>query len=141
MQCPPCKQAAPLDLRLTEESQRLRYQVFFEEMGAGANQAGNTTHELDIDEYDSDCEHLIVRDHETLQVVGCYRIMRPEVAKRRGSFYSDSEFDLRRLHHHGAFQLLFPTARDGTLPESVQLGLLGCPAPHATVQQRHPHVA
>ena len=82
--------------REVEEAQRLRYQVFFEEMGASA---GNNTRELDIDEYDGDCEHLIVRDQETLHVVGCYRIMRPEIAKRRGSFYSDSEFDLARLHH------------------------------------------
>ena len=82
--------------REIEESQRLRYQVFFEEMGANAKSLRS---ELDVDEYDGDCEHLIVRDQETLNVVGCYRIMRPDVARRRGSFYSDSEFDLSRLHH------------------------------------------
>lgn len=82
--------------REIEEAQRLRYKVFCEEMGAAG---GNTVRELDIDEYDGDCEHLIVRDHETLQVVGCYRIMRPEIARRRGAFYSDSEFDLARLDH------------------------------------------
>ena len=43
--------------------------------------------------------HLIVRDQESLHVVGCYRIMRPEIAARRGAFYSDSEFDLNRLNH------------------------------------------
>jgi len=82
--------------REVEESQRLRYQVFFEEMGATAR---SRHAELDVDEYDDDCEHLIVRDQETLSVVGCYRIMRPDVARRRGAFYSDSEFDLSRLHH------------------------------------------
>ena len=82
--------------REVEESQRLRYQVFFEEMGARAK---SLRPDLDVDEYDGDCEHLIVRDQESLQVVGCYRIMRPEVARRRGSFYADSEFDLSRLHH------------------------------------------
>ena len=81
--------------REVEESQRLRYQVFFEEMGATAR---SRHAELDVDEYDDDCEHLIVRDQETLSVVGCYRIMRPDVARRRGAFYSDSEFDLSRLH-------------------------------------------
>ncbi len=82
--------------REVEESQRLRYQVFFEEMGAGAK---SLRPDLDVDEYDGDCEHLIVRDQESLNVVGCYRIMRPDVARRRGSFYSDSEFDLSRLNH------------------------------------------
>jgi len=86
--------------REVEEAQRLRYRVFFEEMGASGGQGTRAnTRELDIDEYDGDCEHLIVRDQETLHVVGCYRIMRPEIARRRGSFYSDSEFDLTRLHH------------------------------------------
>ncbi len=85
--------------REVEEAQRLRYQVFFEEMGATSTTPANGQHELDIDQYDGDCEHLIVRDQETLHVVGCYRIMRPEIAARRGAFYSDSEFDLSRLNH------------------------------------------
>ena len=79
-----------------EEAQRLRYQVFFEEMGARAQSKRSL---LDVDEYDADCEHLIVRELKSQQVVGCYRIMRPETAVKRGSFYSDSEFDLARLHH------------------------------------------
>lgn len=79
-----------------EEAQRLRYQVFFEEMGARAQSKRSL---LDVDEYDADCEHLIVRELKIQQVVGCYRIMRPETAIKRGSFYSDSEFDLTRLHH------------------------------------------
>ena len=79
-----------------EEAQRLRYQVFFEELGVRARSKRSL---LDVDEYDADCEHLIVREHATQQVVGCYRIMRPEIAAKRGSYYSDSEFDLSRLQH------------------------------------------
>jgi putative hemolysin len=82
------------------EAQRLRYQVFFDEMGATSSRAiSNANIGLDIDEYDADCEHLLVRDDATGQVVGCYRIMRPETARRRGAFYSDSEFDLSSLNH------------------------------------------
>jgi putative hemolysin len=86
--------------REIEEAQRLRFQVFFEELGARAASArpGRRTL-LDIDEYDADCEHLLVRELSSLQVVGCYRIMRPEIAFKRGSYYSDSEFDLSRLLH------------------------------------------
>ncbi len=79
-----------------EDAQRLRYQVFFEELGSRAQSRKAL---LDVDEYDADCEHLIVRDLATLQAVGCYRIMRPETAARRGAYYSDSEFDLTRLMH------------------------------------------
>ncbi len=82
-----------------EEAQRLRYQVFFEEMGANAAHSPTLTvdGERDVDAYDQDCDHLLVRDVDSGIVVGCYRIMRPETARRRGAFYSDSEFDLSRL--------------------------------------------
>jgi putative hemolysin len=81
-----------------EAAQRLRYQVFFEEMGAEAAQRIREA-ERDEDAYDSHCDHLIVRDAESDMVVGCYRIMRPDAAQQRGGYYSDSEFDLTRLAH------------------------------------------
>jgi putative hemolysin len=84
--------------REVEEAQRLRYQVFFDEMGATAT-AKQQQRELDTDEYDADCDHLLVRDAASDMVVGCYRIMRPEIAMKRGRFYADSEFDLSRLAH------------------------------------------
>lgn len=79
-----------------DEVQRLRYQVFFEELGASAATRIMQT-ERDCDQYDASCEHLLVRDTSSDQVVGCYRIMRPDAARRRGGFYADSEFDLSRL--------------------------------------------
>ncbi len=85
-----------------DEAQRLRYQVFVEEMGASltsATTANNVKKNRDIDDYDADCEHLLVRDLSSGVVVGCYRIMRPETARRRGAYYADSEFDLTRLNH------------------------------------------
>jgi putative hemolysin len=80
------------------EAQRLRYQVFFEELGASIN-AKTALAEHDVDQYDADCEHLVVRDTASDLLVGCYRIMRPEAAMRRGGYYSDSEFDLARLNN------------------------------------------
>ncbi len=78
------------------EAQRLRYSVFAEEMGAqlAVNSAG-----LDIDEFDAYCDHLLVRDQESLQVVGTYRVLPPHKAREIGRLYSDSEFDLSRLNH------------------------------------------
>ncbi|MEW5771125.1 MAG: GNAT family N-acetyltransferase [Pseudomonadota bacterium] len=78
------------------EAQRLRWKIFAEEMGARLNQ---TEPGYDIDLYDPFCEHLLVRDRDTEEVVGTYRILTPGAAKRVGSFYSESEFDLTRLQH------------------------------------------
>lgn len=80
--------------REIEEAQQLRYQVFREEMGADIDGGGR---EADADAFDADCRHLIVRDRDSLRVVGCYRILTPEAARRRGGYYSDGEFDLSRL--------------------------------------------
>ena len=76
------------------EAQKLRYAVFVTEMGARLKE---TISQHDIDLFDDYCEHLIVRDQITRQVVGTYRVLTPAQAKRIGSTYSDLEFDLTRL--------------------------------------------
>lgn len=78
-----------------EEAQRLRYKVFAEEMGAQLSGTGG----LDIDGFDQFCDHLIVRDSGTNQVIGTYRILSPEKANEAGGYYSAGEFDLGRLAH------------------------------------------
>lgn len=78
------------------EAQRLRWQVFAEEMGARLN---SPEPGIDIDLYDNWCEHLLVRDGDSGEVVGTYRILGPEAARQVGSYYSDQEFDLTRLTH------------------------------------------
>ena len=79
-----------------KEAQRLRYKVFAEEMGA--NLASNSDN-LDIDEFDDYCDHLLIRDQDSLKVVGTYRVLPPHKAKEIGRLYSDSEFDLSRIDH------------------------------------------
>jgi len=77
------------------EAQRLRYAVFAEEMGARLSSvlAGH-----DIDLYDPFCDHLLVRELGSGEVVGTYRILPPDAAKSVGSYYSEQEFDLTRLN-------------------------------------------
>jgi putative hemolysin len=53
----------------------------------------------DVDLFDDFCEHLLVRDTITRQVIGTYRVLTPAQAKRVGSTYSDTEFDLTRLRN------------------------------------------
>lgn len=75
-------------------AQRLRHDVFAGEMGAllSTPQPG-----YDIDAFDAYCDHLLVRDTVTDQVVGTYRLLPPERAAVAGRLYSESEFDLGPL--------------------------------------------
>jgi len=77
------------------EAQRLRYQVFAEEMGA---RLSSSCPGHDVDLYDPFCDHLLVRDLSSGEVVGTYRILTPDSATRVGSYYSEQEFDLTRLN-------------------------------------------
>jgi putative hemolysin len=82
-------------------AQRLRHQVFVDEMGARPTPVAGAPSGHDVDRFDEFCEHLIVRsvpgDGEPGEVVGTYRVLTPSAARRAGSFYSDTEFDLTRL--------------------------------------------
>lgn len=73
-----------------QATQRLRYAVFAEEMGAKLH---NHIPGLDHDRLDPYCLHLIVRD-ALGQIIGCTRILTAEAAQRAGGFYSQTEFDL-----------------------------------------------
>ncbi|WP_020671079.1 GNAT family N-acetyltransferase [Amycolatopsis nigrescens] len=75
-------------------AQRLRYQVFAEEMGAKLVSAKPG---LDVDEFDQFCDHLVVRDDNSGEIVGTYRMLPPDRAARAGRLYSDTEFELSAL--------------------------------------------
>ena len=77
------------------DAQRLRYRIFAGEMGANLP---SRTPGIDHDIYDRYCEHLVVRDTGSGEVVGNYRILSPENAKQVG-YYSENEFDLNPLPH------------------------------------------
>jgi putative hemolysin len=73
-------------------AQRLRYRVFAEEMGARLD--GPTG--LDADAFDDRCDHLLLWDRSTANVVGTARLLPAARAGAHG-FYSASEFALGRL--------------------------------------------
>lgn len=81
-------------------AQRLRYQVFYEEMGAAPSLTARRT-QSDADEFDAHCDHLLVIDKERSNglpfVVGTYRMLRRSAAAAAGGFYSRNEFDLSSL--------------------------------------------
>ena len=116
----------PLEVRLASTraelraAQRLRYQVFYEEMSATPSMTA-LVRRRDEDPYDPLCDHLLVvdrgcrtptpspqrglsrlgwrRSHRPLAdpIVGTYRILRQEIAERHDGFYSQSEYNVAPL--------------------------------------------
>jgi putative hemolysin len=78
-----------------ELAQQLRFQVFNLELDKGLRSSYQNG--LDIDEFDRYCDHLIVRDLNSGDVVGTYRLMRGAQARAHIGFYSEKEFDLSRI--------------------------------------------
>jgi putative hemolysin len=75
-------------------AQKLRHDVFVNEMGA---RLPVMVEGHDIDLFDDYCEHLLVKDEVSGEVIGTYRLLTPTQARRLGSTYTDTEFDLTRL--------------------------------------------
>lgn len=79
------------------EAQRLRWRVFVDEMGARPAVSADAPAFHDVDRFDAYCEHLLVRAVGGLHaglVIGTYRVLTPQAARRAGGLYSDTEFDL-----------------------------------------------
>ncbi len=66
--------------------------MFNIELGEGLDSSYETG--LDMDRYDSICEHLLVEDKASRRVVGTYRMQSGETAERNLGYYSEREFSL-----------------------------------------------
>ncbi|MBI2770983.1 MAG: GNAT family N-acetyltransferase [Burkholderiales bacterium] len=84
------------DTAEVREAQRLRHEVFANELGARLQ---TPVPHHDIDRYDDFCEHLLVREAAGGEVIGTYRLLTPGQARRTGGTYCDNEFDLGPLAH------------------------------------------
>jgi putative hemolysin len=71
--------------------QRLRYQVFNLELKEGLSTSERSG--LDIDPFDSFCDHLMVHDLESGKLVGTYRLQTGETARRNLGYYGNQIFD------------------------------------------------
>jgi putative hemolysin len=83
-----------------DAAQRLRYRVFYEEMGAEPCAAARALHR-DFDAFDAVADHLLVIDHAIGSgpegVVATYRLIQQDAAESIGRFYSDEEYDIATL--------------------------------------------
>ena len=78
-----------------EAALRLRFEVFNLELGRGLPFSFRTG--LDLDEFDSDSEHVILVERIQRRVIGTYRLRTYETAKTSQGFYLSREFDLSAL--------------------------------------------
>ncbi len=78
-----------------EEAQRLRFEVFNLEMKKGLQ--ASYERGLDIDAFDPFCDHLIVRDLKSNEVVGTYRLLLGSQAKKKIGFYAEGEFAIEKI--------------------------------------------
>jgi len=76
-------------------AQTLRFLVFNLELNEGLEQSFATC--LDVDPFDEMCDHLIVEDRRTHEVVGTYRLQTGRTASAKLGYYSAQEFDLQPL--------------------------------------------
>lgn len=68
------------DPELIEAAQRLRYDVFSTEPGFALDNATS----LDADRFDEHCDHILVREDASGELVGCYRMLPPPGAIAAG---------------------------------------------------------
>ena len=101
--------SGPLHVRLAETAadidaaQALRYRIFYESLGARPLPE-MLRRRRDFDRFDNDCDHLLVLDRGNGEggnpVVGTYRLLRRDAARRLGGFYSADEYDIAPLVAH-----------------------------------------
>lgn len=93
-------------------AQRLRHRVFAGELGAVLH---TPEPGLDIDHYDAYCDHLVVREDSTGEIVGTYRMLSPDGARRAGGLYCETEFLIPTLA--GLREALVETGRSCVHPD------------------------
>lgn len=107
-------------------AQRLRHQVFAGELGARLE---GPEPGIDSDAFDAYCDHLLVHETATDEVVATYRLLPPDRARTAGRLYAESEFDLTRLAPmrddlvEVGRSCVHPAHRDGAVIALVWAGL------------------
>lgn len=77
-----------------DELHKLRYEIFNIELDEGIKE--NETIQRDIDKFDSNCDHLIVKDKASNRIIGTYRI-HPSWKIHKEGFYTSTEFNISKL--------------------------------------------
>lgn len=119
-------QIGSLQVRLAEHRseveavQKMRFGVFRHEFGVSFDAAAIAA-QRDADEFDAYCDHLIVLDTDIIggtaeQIVGTYRLMRADQARRAGRYYSADEFSVASLIERQSNRRFLELGRSCVMP-------------------------
>jgi len=116
------------------ECQALRYQVFADEMNAYID---TETPGLDRDRFDRYCQHLVVRNELTGQVIGTTRLLTSDDASKAGLYYSETQFDLSavRANLSGRFMEIGRTCIHSEYRNGATLAMLWQGIGRVTMEQ------
>lgn len=99
---------------------RMRHHIFFNETGITDDM------NLDLDEFDSICDHLVIRSNSTGEICGTYRMVSSLVSQR---FYSQGEFNLDQFLEADGVKLelgracIHPHHRNGAVIDLLWKGI------------------
>lgn len=116
-------------------AQRLRYDVFVEELGGGGDLVDHSQ-KIERDRFDPYFDHMILTKKDCNEVIGVYRLLRAPQAQLAGGFYSEREYDLSLLKSSGRNLLelgrscLHPDHRGGMAMHALWTGLAAYVADH-----------
>lgn len=97
---------------------RLRHFVFLSD--------NQTETAIDVDKYDSECDHILIRCNKTNEICGTYRII---TSNNHVGFYSESEFDLDSFLHAKGVKMelgracIHPNHRNGHVIDLLWRGI------------------
>lgn len=99
---------------------RLRHHIFFNETGI------TDDHNLDLDDFDSLCDHLVIRSNKTGEICGTYRMLS---SQHTSKFYSQGEFDMEDFLKSPGVKLelgracIHPEHRNGSVIDLLWKGI------------------
>jgi putative hemolysin len=109
---------SPFELK---QALKLRHDIFYKEM-----QGRQTDSQLDIDDLDAHCDHLIIIDKKSHKIVGTYRLISSAFSD---TFYSEGEFDISEVKKLPGNKLelgracIHPDYRTGTIINLLWKGI------------------
>lgn len=78
-----------------QQALKLRYRIFYKELDRKFSDNGN----IDRDEFDDQCHHLIVKKNSDQSIVGTYRVQTYELASQGIGFYTNKYYELDSIPH------------------------------------------
>lgn len=94
-----------IKLAETEKEYKEVYRLRYFDLILNYNQEQINCEEIDKDEYDEVCDHLIAIDKDKDEVVGTYRLIKRSHARVIGRYLTETEFDISNLNNYEVLEI------------------------------------